>query len=172
MDNETWTAIGSIATAVTAALSFAAVVVAVRAAKYASWQAELLRVQVDSHQASKLIEVHSRFQSEIRAIQKRFPANINDITWEPNEIEMRDISMYWYLVFDEWLTCIQMGGELAPLWEKHYSEGVKSALRLPAFKAKIEEIFRGDSSFFGYGQDFKKEIERLCFLGTGKHLKP
>ena len=71
-------------------------------------------------------------------------------------------------LFDEWLTCTQMESGLDPLWEKHYCEGVKSALRLPAFKAKIEEIFRGDSSFFGYGQDFKKEIERLCFAGTGR----
>lgn len=172
MDGETWTAISSIATAITAVISFSAVVVALRAAKYASRQAGLLKEQIDSHQASKLVEVHSRFQSEIRAIQKTFPPNVNDPAWAPNEIEIRSISMYWYLVFDEWLTCTQMGSGLAPLWEKHYCEGVKSALRLPAFKAKIEEIFRGDSSFFGYGQDFKKEIERLCFAGTGKPLKP
>lgn len=172
MENEVWTAVGSIATAVTAVFTFAAVVVALCAAKYASRQAELLKVQIDSHQASKLVEVHSRFQSEVRAIQKMFPPNVNDLAWVPNDVEIRNISMYWYLVFDEWLTCTQMGSDLAPLWDKHYSEGVKSALRLPAFKAKIEEIFRGDSSFFGYGQDFKKEIERLCFLGTGKSLKP
>lgn len=129
-------------------------------------------MQIDSHQAAKLVEVHSRFQSEVRAIQKTFPPNVNEQTWVPNDVEMRNISIYWYLVFDEWLTCTQMGSDLAPLWDKHYSEGVKSALRLPAFKARIEKIFRDDSSFFGYGQDFKIEIERLCFAGTGRPLSP
>ncbi len=172
MDKEIWTTISSIATAVTAVISFAAVVVALRAAKYASQQAALLKEQIDSHQASKLVEVHLRFQSEIRAIQKTFPPNVNHPTWAPNELEARSISMYWYLVFDEWLTCTQMGGGLDLLWEKHYSEGVKSALKRPAFKAKIEEIFRGDSSFFGYGQDFKKEIERLCPADENDPLKP
>jgi hypothetical protein len=172
MNSEFWSAIGSIATAVTAVITLAAVMVALRAAKYTSQQATLLKVQIDAHQASKLVEVHSRFQSEVRAIQRTFPPNVNDPAWTPNEAEMRSITMYWYLVFDEWLTCTQMGSDLAPLWSKHYAEGVKSALRLPAFKARIEEIFRGDSSFFGYGQDFKKEIESLCFTGTGKPLKP
>lgn len=44
MDNEVWTAVGSIATAVTAVFTFAAVVVALCAAKYASRQAELSKI--------------------------------------------------------------------------------------------------------------------------------
>jgi hypothetical protein len=172
MDKEIWTTISSIATAVTAVISFAAVVVALRAAKYASQQAALLKEQIDSHQTSKLVEVHSRFQSEIRAIQKTFPPNVNDPAWVPNEHEARNISMYWYLVFDEWLTCTQMNGGLDLLWAKHYSEGVKSALKRPAFKAKIEEIFRDNSSFFGYEKDFKNEIRRLGLADENEPLKP
>ncbi len=172
MNSDFWSAIGSIATAITALITFAAVIVALRAARYAADQATLLRAQIDAHQASKLVEVHSRFQSEVRAIQRTFPPGVNDPAWIPNDAELRSITMYWYLVFDEWLTCTQMGSDLAPLWEKHYAEGAKSALRLGAFKSRIEEIFRGDSSFFGYGPEFKKEIERLCFVGTGKPLKP
>lgn len=172
MNPDIWSAVGSIATAITAAITLAAVIVALNAAKLAAQQTTLLREQIDAHQSSKLVEVHSRFQSEVRAIQRTFPPNVNDPAWTPNDAEMRSITMYWYLVFDEWLTCVQMGNGLAPLWENNYAEGVKSALRLGAFKAKIEEIFRGDSAFFGYGPDFKKEIERLCFAGTGKPLKP
>jgi hypothetical protein len=127
----------------------------------------LLKEQNDSIQAGRLIDIHSRFQSEIRAIQRSFPPEVNNHNWQPNAQENRSLSLYWYLVFDEWLTCTQLGDNLKVLWEKHYSHGVKAALRLPAFKAKIEEIFSGSSTFLGYGLEFRKEIERLCFEATG-----
>ena len=171
MTDAAYTAISSISAAVTAVVTLAAVVVAMRAARYASDQANSLKEQNESAKAGRLIDIHSRFQSEIREIQRSFPPEVNNNNWKPSEEDKRNIALYWYLVFDEWLTCTQLGNDLEVLWKNHYSHGVKAALRLPAFKIKIEEIFRGSSTFLGYGIDFRREIEQLCFEATGHPLK-
>ncbi len=172
MTTEVWAAISSTATALIAALTVAAAVISLRAAQFASQQAKLLQEQVEASHASTMIEVHSRFQSELRALQRTLPAAVNNADYAPTVAEARSIQLYWYLVFDEWLTCTKMGSALVPLWTKHYSEGVKSALRLPAFRLAVEDLFRGSSTFLGYGPEFRAEIERLCFAATGKSLKP
>lgn len=172
MATEVWTAIGSIATAFIALLTLAAAAIALKAAKFAGQQAKLLREQVEASHAATMVEVHSRFQSEIRALQRAFPPTVSNADWVPTATEARSVQLYWYLVFDEWLTCTKMGSELGSLWTQHYSEGVKSALRLPVFRLAAEELFRGSSTFLGYGLEFKKEIEALCFAATGKPLKP
>jgi len=172
METEIWAATGSIATVFIAVLTLSAAVIALRAAKFAGQQAKLLQEQVVASQTLGMIEIHSRFQSEFRALQRTLPAAVNNPDWTPTPAEARSLQLYWYLVFDEWLTCTKMGTELTPLWAHNYSEGVKSALRLPAFKIAAENIFRGSSTFLGYGHEFKKEIESLCFSATGKPLKP
>jgi hypothetical protein len=170
MSDLSWAAISSIATSIAAAISLIAVFIALRTAKHMGDQANLLRDQIAAGQALLKIEVHSRFQSEARAIQRTFSANVNNANWTPTDAERRSISLYWYLVFDEWLTCTQMHISLTDLWSKQYSEGVKSALRIPEFKACAVKLFQGSSSFFGYGQAFRAEIERLCYEGTGRPL--
>ena len=167
---DNWSAVGSIATAIAAIASVVAVVVAARAAKLASEQAALLRDQLNAGQTVLQLEVHSRFQSELRAIQRTFSPGVNKTGWVPTEIERRSIDLYWYLVFDEWLTCKKMHAGLAQLWDDQYSVGVQSALRNVAFNTAAHEHFKGSSSFFGYGKEFATEIDRLCRVGTGKPL--
>lgn len=170
MTSEIGTLISTIATAIASMASVVAVFVAFKAAKYASHQANLLRDQVIAGQFSLELEVHSRFQGEMRAIQRMFSSEVNKLDWIPSDSERRGISLYWYLVFDEWLTCKKMHIALAPLWDQKYSEGVQSALRKPAFFEVAREMFQGDSTFFGYGKEYASEIDRLCRVGTGKPL--
>ncbi len=162
MTDTTYAAISSISTAITAFISMTALFIALRAARSAN----------ESAKTGRCVDVHSRFQNEIRAIQRSLPWHVNDPNWQPTPEQTRTIALYWYLVFDEWFTCTRLGSDLRPLWEKHYSEAVKAALRLPQFKLSIEGIFRGSMSFFGYGNEFRVEIERLCREATGRKLIP
>lgn len=170
MSADIWNAIGAIATALAAVASVVAVFVAVRAAKYASDQAALLRDQVQAGQSMLQLEVHSRFQSEVRALQRSFSPNVNSPAWIPTENERRTVSLYWYLVFDEWLTCKKLYPALASMWEQHYSVGVQSALRNSIFNESAKDMFKGSSSFFGHGKEFADEIDRLCRAATGRPL--
>ena len=170
MTSDILASVSAIATAVAAVASVVTVFVAYRAAMYAGHQANLLREQAMAGQFSLELEVHSRFQGEMRAIQRMFSSEVNKLDWSPTESERRGISLYWYLVFDEWLTCKKMHIALSPLWDHKYSEGVQSALRKPAFIEVAREMFKGDSTFFGYGKEYANEIDRLCRAGTGKPL--
>lgn len=170
MTNEFWALVSAIATAIAALSSVVAVFIATKAARYAGHQATLLREQTKSGQFSFEVEVHSRFQSEMRAIQRIFSWKVNEPDWEPSDSERRGISLYWYLVFDEWITCKKMHEGLSYLWDERYTVGVQSALRKPAFFAVAKEMFNGDSTFLGYGKEYAIEIDRLCRLGTGKPL--
>jgi hypothetical protein len=170
MSIDIWNSITSIATALAAIASVVAVFVAARAAKYASSQASLLQDQVSAGHAMLQLEVHSRFQSEVRSIQRTFSPDVNKPEWAPTEIERRSISLYWYLVFDEWLTCSKMHSTLSALWKENYSIGVQSALRNASFNTAARDLFKGDATFFGYGKEFSEEIDRLCREATGKPL--
>lgn len=168
---EIWNALSSVSTALTAGITLSAAYYASSAASSASAQAEILKAQIDAHRTTRLTEIHSRFQNEFRAIQRTLPHDVNSEAWAPTDDHKRSISLYWYLVFDEWLTCTKLSPDLNSLWEDHYSKGVMSALRLPAFRMKIEEIFSGESTFMGYGPEFRKHIDEICFDAIGKNLR-
>lgn len=168
---ETWTAVSSAAAALTALFTLIAAAIAARAARHAYAQTEILKQQIDSHKTARLTEIHSRFQSQVRDIQRSFPPEVNEDHWVPTKEHERSISIYWYLVFDEWLTCTKLSPDLLILWSDQYSKGVKSALRIPAFRRKIEELFAGESTFLGYGSEFRSVIEAICEDSIGRKLR-
>ena len=147
-----------------------AVLLSFRATKAAQHSVNLLKEQLDNNRLAMKVDVHSRFQNQIRDIQKKFPIEVNNPDWQPNSEERRLITLYWYIVFDEWFTCTQGGPELETLWSKHYVHGVKSALRMPSFKQVIERMFDAESTFLGMGREFKAVINNLCYEVHGRDL--
>jgi len=112
--------------------------------------------------ASKRAEIHSRFQSEIRTIQQKFSAGVNDPeNWKPTQEEKRYIRMYWYAVFDEWLVTHKEDKSLMSLWDSYYAKGVSSALKNPHFVGDLRIFFDGESALFGYRADFRETINHL-----------
>lgn len=111
---------------------------------------------------STITEIHSRFQSSMRALQLTFPPNINDNSTTLNPTETRSVQLYWYLVFDEFLTCKKLSNdpELNELWDKYYIKGVTSALRLKHFHNEIALLLSVNSTFLGEREDFEKEITK------------
>lgn len=170
MNSELLNMITAIANAIAAIASVSAVIVAVRAAIFSSKQAGLMGEQLTASRTIFELEVHSRFQSEMRVIQRSFSHKVNDPDWSPNESERRSIRLYWYLVFDEWLTCNKLHPSIVHLWDSYYSIGVQSALKNAQFNLEAGELFKGESTFFNYGDEFFEEIDRLCKLATRKNL--
>jgi hypothetical protein len=118
------------------------------------------------------MDIHSKFQSEMREIQKSLPASVNDENWQPSTPkEKRLLTMYWYLVFDEWLICTRGDKTLQSLWNTYYINGVKSALRMAAFKKEIEVLMSGESTFLGHGEEFKKDLNEICRSVHGRNLQ-
>ena len=109
---------------------------------------------------SAITEIHSRFQASMRELQLTFPPTINDNTVELNFSETRSVQLYWYLVFDEFLTCKKLSNdpELNVLWDKYYLKGVTSAIRLKSFHREIALLISVNSTFLGEREDFEKEI--------------
>ncbi len=115
--------------------------------------------QIEVH----IVGLHTHFQEKMREIQKSFPPEVNEPSWQPiAREEKRAIRLYWYLVFDEWYTCKYLSNErrLNSLWDR-YSHGVVSALRKPAFDAEVIKMFSEEAIFFGLGYEFSTEIENL-----------
>jgi len=112
--------------------------------------------------ASKRTEVHSKFQFEVRAIQRQFTQAVNHpANWTPTQEEKRYIRMYWYLVFDEWLLTQKEDRSLRDLWGKYYSQGVISALKNPRFVEDLKLFLGGESALFGYRAEFRDTINEL-----------
>lgn len=122
--------------------------------------------------ASKRAEVHSRFQSDIRSIQRQFTAAVNDpANWKPTPEEKRYIRMYWYAVFDEWLVTHKEDRSLIGLWNKYYANGVVSALKNPHFVEDVKVFFDGESALFGHRTEFREAINELYGVNNnGKKL--
>jgi hypothetical protein len=117
--------------------------------------------QIENNDLRIKMEIHARFQSEMREIQRGFTNNVNSEAWIPDEDELRNISIYWYFVFDEWFTCINGGDSLKTLWTNHYRIGAKSALKKPKFKERVDELLASPNSFLGMGKEFKIELSSI-----------
>lgn len=125
---------------------------------------------------STITEIHSRFQTSMRELQLRFPHNINDNSTILKDSEKRSVQLYWYLVFDEFLTCKKLSNdpELNELWDKYYIKGVTSALRLQHFHNEIALLLSSNSTFLGEREDFEKEIAKANggIIPTLDNFKP
>jgi hypothetical protein len=120
---------------------------------------------------AKLMDVHIKFQNDMRALQKLLPADVNKPDWIPATDEHdRVLYLYWYLVFDEWMVCKKSNYGLDTLWDQFYANGVMSALRMAAFKKKLEKLLEGESSFLGLGREFRDDINDLCHKANGVGL--
>ena len=133
-------------------------------------------VQLEQQHAAEHIarrmDIHRHFQSEIRGIQRELPVEVNDLKWTPTASHERTVRMYWYVVFDEWLVTTHGDPSLRILWQDFYRNGVRSALRLPAFRHSVEEMFESGSSFLGQGdKGFKQEINQLCLEANNESLR-
>ncbi|WOJ95777.1 hypothetical protein R0137_11040 [Congregibacter brevis] len=110
----------------------------------------------------KRADIHSRFQSDVRAIQQKLPLGVNTPeAWVPSEEEKRSIRLYWYVVFDEWLVTHVEDKSLKGLWTDYYSRGVSSALKNRHFVEDIKKFFDGESALFGLRSEFRDEVNRL-----------
>lgn len=115
-----------------------------------------------------IVELHTHFQQAIREIQKAFPPDVNNPGWCPqNQDEKRALRLYWYLVFDEWYTCMYLSKEkrLNALWTR-YRYGVISALTKRSFDNEVKEMFKEQAIFFGLSENFAQEIETLRIEAT------
>ena len=115
--------------------------------------------QLEAH----IVELHTHFQQQIRELQKSFPPTANRSKWKPeNDQQKRAVRLYWYLVFDEWLTCQYLSKEkrLNDLWG-YYRYGVISALQKQCFDEEVKRMFKEKPVFFGLAQEFEAEINKL-----------
>ncbi len=114
------------------------------------------------------IEIHRGFQKELHDIQKMLPPEVNEKGWIPEKSEhKRAITLYWYLVFDEWFICCKKSnGDLNYLWTEYYCNGVKSALKIDAFKNDIEPKLNKKYSFLGQSKEFYEEVNRILDIAN------
>jgi hypothetical protein len=154
---EIWSAISALGSVAAAVATCFAAFGAMRAAASASHQAKLLQGQLVSAQNVLKVEVHCRFQSEVRSIQRSFPPEVNLTNWNPTDLDRRNVRLYWYLVFDEWLTCKKTNAGLDQLWD-WYAVGVRSAFRNRIFGEEARKLFSGRTAFFGFRDEFYSEL--------------
>jgi hypothetical protein len=123
---------------------------------------------VKKHNTLLSIEIHRSFQQEFHDIQKMLPPEVNVKGWKPEKDEhKRAITLYWYLVFDEWFICSKRSdGILSYLWTEYYSNGVKSALKIDAFRDAIEPRLAKKYSFLGQREEFYIEINRILDIAN------
>jgi len=107
-----------------------------------------------------LIDVHTRFQATIRGLQDRMPPDINERLFLSKE-EKRIIRLYWYAVFDEWITCDVRSNDkhLKELWTS-FAWGAKSGIEhIPAFASEFVRFRAGKPYLLGTHDKFFKEVE-------------
>lgn len=122
--------------------------------------AKSLRVQKRIH----LVDLHNKFQFEIRRIQEKMPTDINERCGSFTKAEHRVIRMYWYAVFDEWMTCKYRSNdpELNQIWE-YFAWGAKSAIdKLPIFAYELVDLRRVNPYLLGTHDKFFQEVELFC----------
>jgi hypothetical protein len=127
---------------------------------------KILKTTNNTYELSKsnsITEVHNRFQTSMRDIQLKFPVTINsnEVTVD-DPLTIRCITLYWYLVLDEFLTCkvLSIDPKMNDLWDKHYIVGVTSALNIKSFYFEIAKLLDGGSTLLGIREQFEKEIIR------------
>lgn len=126
----------------------------------------------EDNRNERKLNLHYQFQTTIRELQKQLPANVNDKDYVPTVEEKRIISLYWYCIFDEWYICKKQSEFYADLWDKIYVKGLDSAFKIEAFRVRIEEMFdKGESSFMGFGMEFKTVLNEICYNSTKTQLK-
>lgn len=136
---------------------------------------KIAKISNNSHEdtrSERKLQLHNQFQTNIRNLQKQLPLTVNDENYSPSDEDKRIITLFWYSVFDEWFICKKEHNIYSDLWDNIYSKGIKSAFKNKAFKKRIEEMFaNGESSFFGYGREFKEVLDEICFDSTTKTIK-
>lgn len=121
----------------------------------------MFQKQIDDNNLKTRMEIHSKFQSEMRNIQRAFSDDVNEDNYNPKPSEIRNITIYWYFVFDEWFTCKNGGKIIESLWTNHYREGAKSALTKVHFKKEVDRLLKRKNSFLGQGKEFERELQEL-----------
>lgn len=132
----------------------AAAYFALRAVRAAERQVAVMGTQHEQELLSRRMEIYTYFQRRFHDIQKQLPEGVNAPGWVPAANEDRLLTLYWYLVFDEWVTCTKGGVNLSFLWTEYYVNGVRSALKIPAFRAKLNEMVARKTSFLGKSGEF------------------
>jgi hypothetical protein len=137
-----------------------------------------LEKQNSENQLNLKMEIHSKFQSEMRVIQRSWQSDINDyaglkfdktnynaLDFDENGNYIgkykRPIEIYWYFVFDEWFTCMKGGEILKSLWTEHYRFGAKSALKNLIFRKTLENMLERENSFLGMANEFENELNKM-----------
>jgi hypothetical protein len=133
--------------------------------------------KIRQERTSRMIDAHLRFQNTFREIQKGFPPEVNDAdangnyTWVPSgSSEKRSIEAYWQFVFDEWFFCNKGEAFLKVLWDNFYANGVRGALKRPAFKNSLVETLSKNGFMLGHKDTLKDEINRLYKIDYGNNL--
>ncbi|MEP0546606.1 MAG: hypothetical protein ABJF88_06715 [Rhodothermales bacterium] len=161
-----WTVIGAMISAIAA---LGATIFAFLSTQNSRRQSEILEKQMDLDRRFRKMEVHARLISQGRDIQSRLPAAVGRDSWIPSEEDRRQITMFWYHIFDEWTICKEEESELHTLWDEYYSKGVASALKIPAFRDNLKELLKA-SNLFGKADRFHQEIDRIHKGAFGHHL--
>jgi len=101
------------------------------------------------------IKIHNQFQKELRNLQSQFSIHVNNKDYTPLKLEQRAIQLYWYLVFDEWMTCKHLENDfLEDLWDNYYRKGAQRALQLIPFKSSLDNMIKQGTSFFDLKDEF------------------
>jgi len=111
-----------------------------------------------SEKLTTKMKIHNQFQSEMRNLQLKFSNKVNDPDYEPDKNEERAIQLYWYLVFDEWMTCKKLpNDDLNELWDEYYCIGAKRGYKILAFRKVLDEL-KLNTTFLGMKEEFLTEI--------------
>lgn len=133
---------------------------------------ELSFKSFEENRNERKLTLHYQFQTTIRELQKLLPATVNSKDYVPTDEEKRIISLYWYCIFDEWYICKKQSKFYSDLWDNIYVKGLDSAFKIEAFRTRIEEMFvKGESSFMGFGMEFKNVLNEICFTSTKSQLR-
>lgn len=119
-----------------------------------------------------LIDVHTRFQTTIRNLQDRMCPEINEKLVLTKE-EKRIIRLYWYAVFDEWITCEFRSNDkhLKELWTS-FAWGAKSGIEhIPAFASEFVRFRAGKPYLLGTHDKFFKEVETFIKKTRSKDIR-
>jgi len=145
-------------------VSLLATVAAAVAAALAAKDSRRAVMITDEHASqtmkNEVLQLHIHFQTQIRELQKLLPPEVNDAGWKPSVAEKRTIRMYWYAVFDEWLSTTRLGSNTKHMWDDYYRNGVKGAFKNHAFVEELREMFDGPTVFLG-ALDFRDELNAI-----------
>jgi len=163
-------ALAALAAATSAFMSWRAADTARHQASVARQQLDVVEEQLANARMARRMDIHIRFQTEIRSLWRDSSWAFDDPDWTPTREEMAAIHMYWCIVYDEWVICTQGGEELRTLWDKYYVGGVKAALRVKAFQEAVEDMINSASSFFAQDREFCEVLDQIAREIHGRGL--